>query len=371
MAIPALIWEFRTRYLLRPMLAIARLRLALTLLRRTDLFGTLLFTGVETKTLEANRALEALAARVRSDPALAEAFAGHLAGELWTALKAQPAGRAFLAELRAFLDEYGHREAGGTMQVSQPTWKDTPEVVLGILQGLARTEPRPQTQRPGWELARAELLSHPLLRFRSLRSAFLRLVAEARRFPQLREDTRFYFMLPLPVLRRALLELGRRLAGVGVLDAPEDIFHLKLEELERIDATWPQPQPAAELRATVVRRRARRADLEGTPLVDPRLLRRSEVAGDALLHGTPGSPGVAEGPVRIIRDASEFDKLRSGEVLVAPYTNPAWTPLFQRAIAVVVDTGTAASHAAIVAREYGIRQHVQVDGNRGLVLGAT
>jgi rifampicin phosphotransferase len=124
------------------------------------------------------------------------------------------------------------------------------------------------------------------------------------------------------------------------------------------------------------------ADLEGTTLLDPRLLRRSEVAGDALLHGTPGSPGVAEGPVRVIRDASEFDKLRSGEVLVAPYTNPAWTPLFQRAIAVVVDTGTAASHAAIVAREYGIPavmgtmdgtqrltdgQHVQVDGNRGLV----
>ena len=138
--------------------------------------------------------------------------------------------------------------------------------------------------------------------------------------------------------------------------------------------------------ATAARRRARRADLEGTPLVDPRLLRRSEVAGDALLHGTPGSPGVTEGPVRVIRDASEFDKLRSGEVLVAPYTNPAWTPLFQRAIAVVVDTGTAASHAAIVAREYGIPAvmgtmdgtqrltdgpHVQVDGNRGLVLGAT
>jgi phosphoenolpyruvate synthase/pyruvate phosphate dikinase len=172
-----------------------------------------------------------------------------------------------------------------------------------------------------------------------------------------------------------------------VLDAPEDIFHLKLEELERIDATWlPQQQPAAELRATVVRRRARWADLEGTPLVDPRLLRRSEVAADALLHGTPGSPGVTEGPVRVIRDTSEFDKLRSGEVLVAPYTNPAWTPLFQRAIAVVVDTGTAASHAAIVAREYGIPavmgtmdgtqrltdgQQVQVDGNRGLVLGAT
>ncbi len=91
---------------------------------------------------------------------------------------------------------------------------------------------------------------------------------------------------------------------------------------------------------------------------------------------------MAEGPVRVVCDASEFGKLRAGEVLVAPYTNPAWTPLFQRAVAVVVDTGAAGSHAAIVAREYGIPavmgtiagtetlrdgEWVQVDGTRGVV----
>jgi pyruvate,water dikinase len=89
---------------------------------------------------------------------------------------------------------------------------------------------------------------------------------------------------------------------------------------------------------------------------------------------------------RIVRDASEFGKLQPGEVLIAPATNPAWTPLFQRAVAVVVDMGGSASHAAIVAREYGIPavmgtvdgtqklrdgQWIQVDGSRGLVLKAT
>lgn len=385
LAIPALIWEFRIRYLLRPMLAVGRLRLALALLGRADRFGTLVFTGVETRTLETNRALEALAARIRSDPALADAFARHQAGELWTTLEGQPAGRAFLTELRSFLDEYGHREAGGTMQVSQPTWKDAPEVVLGMLQGLARAEPRPQAGRPAWAGARDEVLGHPLLRLPLVRSAFLKLLAETRYFPQLREDTRFYFMLPLPVLRRTLLELGRRLTDVGVLVAPEDVFHLKQGELEAVGA-WPPPRELADqLRGLVVRRKARRAALEGTPLVDPRLFARAEVGGDVLLRGTPGSPGVAEGPVRVIRDGSEFGKLRSGEVLVAPYTNPAWTPLFQRAVAVVVDSGGAASHAAIVAREYGIPavmgtsdgtrklvdgQPVRVDGDRGLVLAA-
>jgi len=123
--------------------------------------------------------------------------------------------------------------------------------------------------------------------------------------------------------------------------------------------------------------------LATTPLVDPRSFLRPSAEGDALLRGAPGSPGLAEGPVRIIRDSTAFGSLRAGEVLVAPYTNPAWTPLFQRAVAVVVDSGSAASHAAIVAREYGIPavmatgaatqvlrdgQRVLVDGTNGRVL---
>jgi rifampicin phosphotransferase len=386
LAIPRLVGELRIRYLLPRMLAVGLLRLMLTLLRAGDRFGTLLFTGVESRTVEANRALEALAARIRSDPSLADAFARHEAGELMPALEAQPAGRAFLAELRTFLDEYGHREVGATLQVSQSTWKDAPEVVLGILKGLTAAPPRAEVKRPAWEAARDELLAHPLLRIPPLRSAFLGILAEARWFPQIREDTRFYATLILPVLRRTLLEFGRRLAGVGVLDVPEDVFHLKLDELERIDGAWPPPPHlAGKLRALVMQRKAKRAELEGTPLVDPRLLRQAEVNGDVLLHGIPGSPGVAEGPVRVVHDASEFGNLLPGEVLVAPYTNPAWTPLFQWAVAVVVDSGGAGSHAAIVAREYGIPavmgtavgttalkdgQLVTVDGGSGQVISA-
>lgn len=379
--------ELRSRYMPRAALAAGLLWAALGLLGRRNRFGVLL-SGVENKTLEANRALEALAARIRSDPTLADAFARYEAGALWTALEEQPSGQTFLAELRAFLDRYGHRETVSAMLVSQPTWKDAPEVVLGILKGLALAEPRPRTGRPAWEAARDELLKHTLLRLSPLRSAFLKLLEEARYLLQIREDTHFYATLALPIIRRTLLELGRRLVSVGVLGSPEDVFHLKLGELEQVDRTWPPPpQLADQLRAAVLRRKERRATLEDTPLVDPRLFRRTELEGDmlqgdVLLSGTPGSPGAAEGPVRIIRDGSEFGKLRSGDVLVAPYTNPAWTPLFQRAAAVVVDGGGAASHAAIVAREYGVPavmgttegtqkltdgQRVMVDGNRGRV----
>jgi pyruvate,water dikinase len=139
------------------------------------------------------------------------------------------------------------------------------------------------------------------------------------------------------------------------------------------------------MRTAVQRRKQRRAALQSKPLIDPRLFPQPQINGDALLHGAPGSPGTAEGPVRIIHDGSEFGKLAKGDVLVAPFTNPAWTPLFQRAAAVVVDSGSSVSHAAIVAREYGIPavmatregtrkltdgMRVRVDGGRGLVFKA-
>jgi pyruvate,water dikinase len=74
----------------------------------------------------------------------------------------------------------------------------------------------------------------------------------------------------------------------------------------------------------------------------------------ALVTGTPASAGRATGPVRVIRGPDEFDDLQPGEILVAPLTAPAWTPLFTRAAAVVTDVGSAAAHASIIAREYGI-----------------
>jgi len=199
-----------------------------------------------------------------------------------------------------------------------------------------------------------------------------------------REDSHFYFLMPLPILRKSLLEMGRRLCDVGVLDTPEDVFHLRLEELEEIDEPSAIVEPE-KLRATVRTRAARREELTGVPLIDPTAIFPRRKYGDALITGTPASSGSATGPVRVIREPAEFDRLTSGDVLVCPYTNPAWTTLFQRAAAVVVDSGGPGSHAAIVAREYGIPavmgtgigtrtltdgQFVTVDGSTGRVTAA-
>jgi pyruvate,water dikinase len=388
MAMPLAMMEIRRRYFPRGALALAALWLTLRVLGLTDRFAALL-SGVDNRTLEANRALEALAAEIRTDPALAALFANQHAEQILTALQEEPAGRAFLERFAAFLDSYGHRETGSPLLVSQPTWKDSPQTVLSMLKGMARAEPAPRSSPPSWTTARDDVLAHPALRFTPLRAFMLSLMTQVRRVSALREDTHFALTLPMPVLRRTLLELGRRLTEVGILERADDVFHIRFDELEAIDGNCPPPADVAEaLRQAARRRAARRLELADRPLMDLPIpsLSRLQSGEEVLVAGTPGSPGVAEGPVRIVRDAAAFGSLLPGEVLIAPYTNPSWTPLFTRAAAVVVDTGAAMSHAAIVAREYGVPavmgtgdgtrrlsdgQLVRVDGSRGQVFATS
>ena len=386
MAMPLAIMEVRRRYFPRGALALGALWLALKILGQADRFAPLL-SGVDNRTLEANRALERLAAEIRTDPVLAQLVASQDAEQLLTDLRQEPARRAFLERFAAFLNSYGHRETGSPLLVSEPTWKDSPQTVLSMIKGMARAEPIARSSPASWTTARDTVLAHPALRWEPLRAIMLDLITEARRVSALREDTHFALTLPMPVLRRTLLELGHRLAEVGILEKADDVFHLRFDELERINGGWPPPADLAEeLRLAARQRAARRLELADTPLVElpsPPGLQSGE---EVLVAGMPGSPGVAEGPVRVVRHPAAFGSLLPGEVLVAPYTNPSWTPLFTRAAAVVVDTGAAMSHAAIVAREYGVPavmgtgdgtrrlsdgQWVRVDGGRGQVFASS
>ena len=111
---------------------------------------------------------------------------------------------------------------------------------------------------------------------------------------------------------------------------------------------------------------------------------RSETTSDAdAITGVPGSPGQVVGSARIIRTPADFGRLQPGDILVCPFTDPTWTPLFDVASAVVADIGGPLSHAAIVAREYGIPavlgtgdatsrikdgEKIMVDGRKGSVV---
>jgi phosphohistidine swiveling domain-containing protein len=380
-AVTGAIADLRISYLPASFLPQLPLRLLLLALGKQHLASPLI-AGAETRTTQANRGLEGLAAEVRQTPALALAFDQLQPAELLHRLSSDPVLGEFNRKFRAFLDEYGHRETVSLVLSSTPTWSDAPEVVLGLISVLRAARP-PTVDQTG--NAMRELTAHPALRNDWLRRQTLAAVERSKIGTAFRDDSHFYLTLLLPALRGTFLEMGERLRRVGVLDEAADVFHLRFEDLTGMaDGASLSPADQHRYCALASSRAAKRAELEGVPLLDLDLLfadRRKAPSVDdgVLVTGLGSSRGSATGPVRIIRDAAEFGSLRSGEILVCPYTNPAWTPLFQRAAAVVVDTGGMGSHAAIVAREYGIPAvmgtrngtSVLVDGQRVTVDGTS
>ncbi len=191
--------------------------------------------------------------------------------------------------------------------------------------------------------------------------AFRQLLGEAQRLIPIREEQTREWTLPWPVMRRAVVRMGEALAAQGVLADADDVFFLTRDEL--LASLRREPLgPAVDLAG----RRAARA--EQARLVPPIFVGRVNRAframpaafarmvgaarsDRAIVFGSPASPGRATGSVRVIRGPDEFSQLQPGEILVAPLTAPAWTPLFTRAAAVVTDVGSAAAHASIIARE--------------------
>jgi phosphohistidine swiveling domain-containing protein len=243
------------------------------------------------------------------------------------------------------------------------------------------------------------------------RRRFDRLLAAAQHFAVIREQQTRALTLGWPLLRRCVLGLAEPLCQHGLLGQATDAFFCTRAELRTDGRATNVPGQAAEpddtvpgsLQATVDQRRARwqrqrglAAPLQlGRPPALAALLFRRRFAGyatpaasptaDALVVGQPASPGRATGRARVLTDPSGFASFQPGEVLVAPATTPAWTPLFAIAAAVVTDSGTLAAHASLVAREYGIPavvgtgqathrlhtgQHVTVDGHTGVVTPA-
>ena len=347
--------DLRVDYLPGAGVSLARLRLLLAVLGLTR-SHTGLTAGIRTRTSDANRALRDLAA-LADDPT------------------------AFEAALRDYVDEYGHREVTSAFLVSQPTWGEDLDLIRSAARAMAG-QPAVTVERT----ADAELrsvLARRRVRLLRVGPRIAAAAARARSGIAFREDTHFHASRLLPLVRGALLEAGERLARAEVLEAPGDVWHLCWSELTGVaDPERVPPAQRDALRAVVAERAARREAYGGAPLVSPATLHGSGSATDALVSGNPASPGRATGPVRVIRGPEDFGRLQRGDVLVCPFTNPAWTPLFEIAVAAVVDTGSVGSHAAITAREYGIPavmgtgngttvltdgQRVEVDGATGAV----
>ena len=276
---------------------------------------------------------------------------------------------AFAEEFSAFIAEYGYR-GPNEWDLGSESWETKPSLVLSLIDRLRQMGPDADPAVRAAEQSRisAAALAEALAQLpdgdAETRALFDMALGSSRRFGSWRERGKTNCIKVLHEARVALVELGRRLAADGHLDSPQQIFMALDEELDTLCLD------PASLHHTLSDREQAWRQLFGLDLpifIDarqpvPTLSSLRRLADDEIvplevgdvLQGVGASSGVVEGRARIVLSTDEVQDLEPGEILVAPNTDPSWTPLFMVASGVVVDVGAMGSHAMIVSRELGI-----------------
>jgi rifampicin phosphotransferase len=340
-------------------------------------------------TTEMDLALWNLAVRIRADRDSATAFEGGSAETLAERYRNGDLPAVAQRGLAEFLTQYGHR-AVAEIDMGMPRWSDDPRHILGVLANYLRLEDRNLAADTvfarGAEDAEAmiESLAARARRRGRVRARLVRFaLRRARLLVGLREAPKFYLIVAIAMARRQLAAVGAELAAHGRLERADDVFFVDLIEARSALAGRDLRQIVAGRRASyeleLRRRHVPRVLLsDGT---EPEAQTAAAPAADGSLTGTPASAGRVTGTARVILDPVGAH-LEPGEILVAPSTDPGWTPLFLTAGALVMEMGGANSHGAVVAREYGIPavvgvpnatsqiatgQRITVDGSAGTI----
>lgn len=361
-----------------------------------------LLAGASTASSDPTAALEAVARKAVAEPSAAQALQDP---DPW-------ASRTVQDLLRPYLDRYGFGLS--EFEYASPTLAERPERVVQLLrEAVTRLEAgedgsleKVRTQRD----ARLDELEADL-NDEASRAEFRSLVEDAQAVYGARDDEMSICMGFSGLIRYAFLEMGRRLAGRGLLSAPERVFFLRLAELEACfeeesaprlrelandryaqhleyevaeppfsfgTRTAPQPRPTLSPRAEAFLRTMSAvgegaAERQAGPVSDLR---------DGELRGLAASAGSYTGPARVVLSEEQFDRVQPGDVLVCPSTGPAWGVVFGKVRALVTDVGSLLSHPSIIAREFGIPavvatktatktikdgQIVHVDGTAGVI----
>ncbi|MFD5826868.1 PEP/pyruvate-binding domain-containing protein [Lentzea sp. NPDC060358] len=320
-------------------------------------------------TTEMDLAMWDVAEEIRRDPGALEQF--------------RAGGRP--AALEAFLARWGHR-AVAEIDLGLPRWSDDPAHVAGVVRNFLLLEE--DQARPDAVFARgaaeAEAMIETLARRARGRGWLVRFALRRTRvLAGLREYPKYLVITLFGALRTRIAHAGAQLVEDGRLDAADDVFFLDLEEMR---STSGDLRAVVAARREVYNREMRRRRI-------PRVLLSDGTEPEAVSHGvpaegdlvgTPASAGTVTGIARVVMDPVGAH-LEPGEILVAPSTDPGWTPLFLTAGGLVMEMGGANSHGAVVAREYGIPavvgvreavtrirtgERITVDGGTGAVITA-
>lgn len=273
----------------------------------------------------------------------------------------------FATAIEGFLAEFGSR-GPNEWDIHAHTWETNPDLVMAAVDRMRMADDArsPRTENATLEADREQLsatLVEALAADAETQGQFQAALASAKVFVPGRERSKTTIIRVIHEVRMAVWEIGRRAVERGHLDEPRDLCMLRGDELDRYAGG-----EHGEIADIVAARRDYHnwlRTLEPPFIIDGTVPPNTEwptkadrtaatgATGDVLV-GNPGCPGVYRGRARVILDPSDPAGLDPGDVLVAPMTDPAWTPLFVTAGAVVVDVGAALSHAIIVSRELGI-----------------
>lgn len=302
-------------------------------------------------------------------PEVRAVFTSCAIADVPAALRDLPAASGFLGRLDEFLKQHGHR-AVREFDFACPRWREDPSFIYETIRNylahpVGDLTPRQHYDRQVREHDEARDRVEKALARRPLRRwLFRRMIRAIETRLHLREAPKFYVLMGMAHLRDLYIEVGRRMVARGLLEKPDDFFFLSIPEIERVSAG---KLDRAWVNAEIPKRRLEFAKhmRANPPLVvrsdgQPVIHAKAAAADGDVLRGVPASAGIARGPARILMDPGDGALLHKGEILVAPFTDPGWTPLFLTAGGLVMEIGGMMSHGAVTAREYGLPAAVGV-----------
>jgi rifampicin phosphotransferase len=356
-----------------------------------NFINTQIAVGVKNVSTQQGLDLLSLGKTARAEPRCREYFT--LERDRFNDYQTALAGTEFLDRFQEFLSCYGHRGIYET-DIAQPRYREDPEYLLFAVRNMVNTinfrtpeeicaqqEEQAATQ---WQTLEEKL--HRSTIFAPLKLEIIQWqLRTLKELFSLRERVRSEGVRFMSASRDFHLRLAARLEREGYINSRDDFFMLEPQEL--IDAATTGELTA--LQPIIEKRKAIYAFYKKLDL--PNLLREAEIpaiaartmhtaqTGILRFQGLAVSPGLIEAEVVVIESPSEFARMKPGRILVAPATDPAWTPLFTMAAGVIVEMGGMLSHGSIVAREYGLPTVVNIpgilkrlrDGDRVLVNGTT
>ena len=373
--------------------------------RRGDPTAPTFLLGYDSLPIRADKSLYSLAQWTRGYPLLAEYLENTstsqlvetLAGKLDAPVDVSSAiWQGWQQRFHDHLQHFGHTLYD--LDFAHPLPADDPMPVLDALKLYLRGQGVDPYKRQHDSAERRENAEYLIrLRLKGLRRKwFNKYLASAQKYAPLREDGLAEIGLAYPLIRQMIRELGNRFVRHKAIANINDIFWLTHEEVQQTATSLDTGQTVESLAKTISQRKAvHQAAMQVTPpmalppmkvfgfdLTSLRDKRGRHSKGD-VIKGVAASPGKATGIAHVLHGPEDFNQMKAGDVLVAPITTPAWTPLFAMASAIVTDIGGPLSHGSIVAREYGIPavlgtgiatrriqdgQIISVDGSAGIVL---